>query len=442
MAASSSSAVWPGRAVADDLEHRAQATATAGTPTRPARSACRRRASCRAGSTCRRRGSLAATSASASPGLKIGGVSHAMYTRGSSHAVLDDDAALGRDRRRLHRDLRHVRPALERAEVLLDQRLRLRLVDVADDREARVVRRVVLLEELLHVVELRRLDVGVRSDHVGVVRMALRKQHVVHAPRRRCRTAAFSTLCRRSLRTTSCWFASFGLVERRRADSPCDRTRATAPSSSWFDGQRLEVVRPIEVGRAVQMSLPPAASSNLKCESPGTCFEPWNIMCSKRCAKPVRPGRFVGRADVVPEFDGDERQPVVLRQDDLEAVRQRVLLEREAWCVRGSSTMRSSSWPARMSDHKRQGSAPAARASAICVDGSSKAPELLLRPRHASDHHGRDEILDVLFLQRALLLDLLARHRVRTGRARTRPRPARRRIACPRSRARAGHRAG
>ena len=24
--------------------------------------------------------------------------------------------------------------------------------------------------------------------------------------------------------------------------------------------------------------------------SPGTCFEPWNIMCSNRCAKPVRPG--------------------------------------------------------------------------------------------------------------------------------------------------------
>ena len=24
--------------------------------------------------------------------------------------------------------------------------------------------------------------------------------------------------------------------------------------------------------------------------SPGTFFEPWNIMCSKRCAKPVRPG--------------------------------------------------------------------------------------------------------------------------------------------------------
>src|SRR5262245_56673743 len=27
------------------------------------------------------------------------------------------------------------------------------------------------------------------------------------------------------------------------------------------------------------------------CPSGSTFFEPWNIMCSKRCAKPVRPGR-------------------------------------------------------------------------------------------------------------------------------------------------------
>jgi hypothetical protein len=38
------------------------------------------------------------------------------------------------------------------------------------------------------------------------------------------------------------------------------------------------------------MSLAPAASSSLKWESSGTCFELWNIMCSKRCANPVRPG--------------------------------------------------------------------------------------------------------------------------------------------------------
>ena len=75
-------------------------------------------------------------------------------------------------------DRRHGGAALQRAEILLDQLLRLRGIEVADDREARVVRRVVLAEESLHVVELRRLDVLVRADHVAVVRMALREERL------------------------------------------------------------------------------------------------------------------------------------------------------------------------------------------------------------------------------------------------------------------------
>ena len=50
-------------------------------------------------------------------------------------------------------------------------------------------------------------------------------------------------------------------------------------------------------------------------------------MCSKRCAKPGAARLLVGRADVVPEVDGDERQPMILGQDHVEAVRQRVFFE-------------------------------------------------------------------------------------------------------------------
>ena len=64
--------------------------------------------------------------------------------------------------------------------------------------------------------------------------------------------------------------------------------------------------------------------------SAATCFEPWNIMCSNRCAKPVRPGDLVGRPDVVPEVDRHHRQPLVLGEDDLEPVRQREGLVLEA----------------------------------------------------------------------------------------------------------------
>ena len=39
---------------------------------------------------------------------------------------------------------------------------------------------------------------------------------------------------------------------------------------------------------------------------------------------------LVGWTDVVPEVDGDHRHPLVAAQDHLEAVRQRVVLERDA----------------------------------------------------------------------------------------------------------------
>jgi hypothetical protein len=44
---------------------------------------------------------------------------------------------------------------------------------------------------------------------------------------------------------------------------------------------------------------------------------------------------FVCRADVVPEVDGNDRQAPILAQDDVEAVRQRVLLERDPRDVAG-----------------------------------------------------------------------------------------------------------
>ena len=85
--------------------------------------------------------------------------------------VGDREAALARDRRRLDIRLLHRGPTLQRSEVLLDQRLDLRGVDVADDREAGIVRRVVLLEEVPHVLELRGLNVLVGSDDARVVRV-------------------------------------------------------------------------------------------------------------------------------------------------------------------------------------------------------------------------------------------------------------------------------
>ncbi len=108
------------------------------------------------------------------------------------------------DRRRLSLDRRHRGTALQRAEVLFDQLLRRRDIDIADDRHACVVRGVELPEKPVHIDQLHRLDIFVRSDHAAVVRVPLREQRLHHALLRPGRTGRFSTFCRRSLRTTSC----------------------------------------------------------------------------------------------------------------------------------------------------------------------------------------------------------------------------------------------
>ena len=100
---------------------------------------------------------------------------------GQLDSVLNDGAALGGDPRSVDVNLGHVGSALERGEVLLHEFLRRGLVEVSDNRQAGVVGRVVGLEKFLHVVQLGRLDVRVRTNHAGVVRMRAWKQKVEKA---------------------------------------------------------------------------------------------------------------------------------------------------------------------------------------------------------------------------------------------------------------------
>ena len=74
---------------------------------------------------------------------------------------------------------------------------------------------------------------------------------------------------------------------------------------------------------------PPTPSVSLSCRPYGTWPDPVNITCSNRCAKPVRPGSLVLRADVIPDVHRDGRRRVIGREDDGQPVRQRVGLERD-----------------------------------------------------------------------------------------------------------------
>ena len=88
-------------------------------------------------------------------------------------------------------------------------------------------------------------------------------------------------------------------------------------------GNGLEIVRAIEIRGAVQIAGAGA-------------FQQLDVLIRRNVLRPLKhhvleqmretgaPRLFVGGADVVPEVDGDERQPVVLRQDHAQPVWQRI----------------------------------------------------------------------------------------------------------------------
>src|SRR2546425_5086617 len=100
---------------------------------------------------------------------------------GQLDSVLDYRAALGGDPGSGDVGLWHLRSAFEPAAGLLHEVLCRGLVEVSDNRQASVAGRVVGLEKYLHVFQLGRLDVRVRTDHAGVVRMHGWKQKVEKA---------------------------------------------------------------------------------------------------------------------------------------------------------------------------------------------------------------------------------------------------------------------
>ena len=71
--------------------------------------------------------------------------------------------------------------------------------------------------------------------------------------------------------------------------------------------------------------LPPFASTNFACSNFFTFAEPWNIMCSKRCAKAGAAFRLETEADVVIDGDRDHRRDVIFGDHDLQAVRKFVI---------------------------------------------------------------------------------------------------------------------
>ena len=80
------------------------------------------------------------------------------------------------NRRSVGFDLRHVLAALQWPKILVHQLARLLRIEVPNNRQARVVRGVIELEKIPHVLQLRGLNIEVRTDDFAVVRMLFRKE--------------------------------------------------------------------------------------------------------------------------------------------------------------------------------------------------------------------------------------------------------------------------
>src|SRR4029079_1088727 len=89
-------------------------------------------------------------------------------------AIRHDLAPFGRDLRRLNVDGWDRGAALQRTEVLFDEFPRRRRIEVADNRDARVVGLVIPLEDLARILEFGGLNARMRANYAGVIRMVLR----------------------------------------------------------------------------------------------------------------------------------------------------------------------------------------------------------------------------------------------------------------------------
>ena len=124
-------------------------------------------------------------------------------------------------------------------------------VEVAGDREHGVVRRVVRREELRDVVEARGVQVLHRADQRVVERMLRRKARAPEAAPTTCRTAGCppTSAARSSRRRAACRASPASSPGSSR---PMRSASSQSASSSWLRRNRLEVVRAVEPGGAVQ----------------------------------------------------------------------------------------------------------------------------------------------------------------------------------------------
>jgi hypothetical protein len=225
---------------------------------------------------------------------------------------------------------RHIGSARERSEEFLDERPDLLRVEIARHHEARIGRRVVRREEVLHVVHLRRLQVLLRPDRREVVRVRGGIEQVLDGELRAAVRLVLVGLPQLVQDDVALQVELF-LVHRPREVLEPVRVE---PQERGQERRRAgrEVVRPVGGGRGVVRA---ARRLHDPVEvAVRDALGPHEHQMLEEVREAAAAGRLVLAAHAVPDVHAGDGQAVVRIEDHGHPVLQRELLDGEA--LRGS----------------------------------------------------------------------------------------------------------
>jgi hypothetical protein len=207
------------------------------------------------------------------------------------------------------------------AEVPLGGVERVLLGHVADDRQDRVVRPVVLAEERVHVLQRGGVQVLHRPDRHVCVRVAFGEREP-DEPLVRVAVRAVVVALPLLFLDHVTLVVQVLLVDRVEQVAHPVRLEPEREVETAA-GQRLEVVRAVEEGARVQAGA--GGLQQAEVLTGGDVARPLEHQVLEEVREPGQPRWFVARPDVVPEVDGDDRDGAVRAHDDPEAVVERLL---------------------------------------------------------------------------------------------------------------------
>ena len=211
------------------------------------------------------------------------------------------------------------------AEVFFDQTFGDGGVDVAGDEQHGVARRIVTIEEILQIGLGSRVEIFHRADDfvaVGVADGNKRLQlHARHAAQRNV-FHPLAALVLDHVALVGEGFAEGGPIEQK----PHARAFQPQPQLKLRCRQGFEVVGPIRAGGSVARR-GPGLGQILEVGVLGDVLGALEHHVLEQVGEAGLAGDFVLRADLVPNLDVDDGHAVVDVQEDIEPVRQAILLE-------------------------------------------------------------------------------------------------------------------